>query len=85
MLIEAEKDTMIGKFKETGQEVHIEIGHMSTIDQEITRDLETETEHQGKDQGQEIGIEGQGHVRVGITKKMTDLDLADERFFRYFF
>ena len=70
---------MIGTVKEASLEVHIEIGHMSTIDQEIMRDLETETEHQGKDQGQEIGIEGQGHMRIGITKKMTDLDLADER------
>ena len=72
---------MIDTVKEAGLEVHIEIDHMSTIDQEITRDLETGTEHQGKDQSQEIGIEGQGHMRVGITKKLTDLDLADERFF----
>ena len=76
---------MIATAKEAGLEVHIEIGHMSTIDQEITRDLEIETEHQGNDQGQEIGIIGQGHKRAGITKKMTDLDLADERFFRYYF
>ena len=67
MLKEVERDTMIDTVKEASLEVHIEMGHMSTIDQEITRDLETE--YQGKDQGQEIGIEGQGHMRVGITKK----------------
>ena len=38
MLKEVERDTMIDTVKEASLEVHIEMGHMSTIDQERSRD-----------------------------------------------